>query len=207
MRSLLTCAVLLVASSSFADAFPPDGVTTLVTDTGKKMSWTVKRDDGVVLINATHPNWSFEHRAQPDGTPLVTVKKRDGKTTRVTYTATGADLERTDAKGDVSKVTIKHPGLWDTDSLDARLGAMTWSKGKKVRFTIIDIDAGDGATYPMVVEYVAETTCGAVKCHHLRLAVDDLRRMFAPTFEYFYAVEGGKYLRHEGDGFVFNSSK
>ncbi|MFT3712669.1 MAG: hypothetical protein QM817_33890 [Archangium sp.] len=207
MRAAMLAATVW-SSLVWADAFPPDGVTTMTTKSGQKMVWTVKRENDVVLINATHPNWSFENKSKPDGTPLSTTRRKDGKSTKVTYTATGAELEHTDAKGNVSKVTVKHAGLWDSDALDARLATVAWSKGKKVRFSIADVDNADGSVYPMVVEYVEETTCEdgeakKVKCHHVRLALDDFRRMFAPTFDYFYAVEGGRYLRHEGDGFVF----
>jgi YD repeat-containing protein len=205
MRALMLWATTCFATAAFADSFPwADGTTTLTTDGGKKMTWALKRENGVVLISATHPDWSFEHRSQPDGTPLSTVKKKDGKTTRLTYGSAGAEVERTDARGNVSKVTIKQSGLWDSDSLDARLAGIAWAKGKKVRFHLVDVDAADGSVYPMVAEYVEEKTCGDVKCHRVRLALDDFRRVFAPTFEYFFSVEGGaRYLRHEGDGYVF----
>ena len=214
MQTLLSSAVLTVVVLSGvarADAYPWDGATTLATTDGKKMVWTVKREDGAVLITGTHPNWSVEHRAKPDATPISTTKKRDGKTTKVTYTATGADLERSDAQGNVSKLSVKQSNLWDTDSLDARLAGIAWTKGKKVRFHIIDIDAGDGSTYPMVVEYVEEATCGSkeapVKCHHVKLSVDDFRGLFAPTFHYWYGAEAGEQdRRHDGDGFSFSAT-
>lgn len=211
MRTLL-CSVVLVANVAMADAWAWDGTMTLTTDAGKKMVWTVKRENGEVLITGSHPNWTCEHRAKPDATPISTIKKRDGKTTKITYTATGADMERSDAQGNVSKLTVKQSNLWDADSLDARLAAIPWTKGKKVKFHLIDVDAGDGSVYPMVVEYVEEATCGAkdaqVKCHHVKLAVDDFRRLFAPTFDYWYGTDAAaKYLKHEGEGLSFTAAK
>jgi hypothetical protein len=69
---------------------------------------------------------------------------------------------------------------------------------------IVDIDAADGSTLPMVAEYVGAEKVGDEPCHRVHLALDDFRRMFAPTFEYRYAtVVGAKYLQHDGDGLSF----
>lgn len=205
MTRLIAC-LTLISSLAFADAFPWDGVTTLTDKKGQTLVWTVARGDGEVKITGVHPKWQVEHRAKPDGTPLTTVKKAGGNTTRVTYSAEGAQVERTDAKGKVSTATIKEKGMWDGDSLDVRLAGITWSKGKKVQMKIVDVDAADGTTYPMVAEYVGEEKCNDVPCHRVHLALDDLRRMFAPSFEYRYATAAGaKYLQHDGDGLVFTA--
>ena len=132
------------------------------------------------------------------------MKKAGGNTTRVTYAADGALVERTGADGKISKATIKEKGLWDGDTLDVRLAGIAWSKGKKVEMRIVDLDSADGTVYPMVAEYVGEEKCGEAACHRVHLALNDLRRMFAPSFEYRYATEpGAKYLQHDGDGLVF----
>lgn len=204
MHRLLLFSVLCLASFASADAFPWDGVTTLTDPQGATLTWTVVRSAGEVKISGAHPKWKVEHRAKPDGTPLTTVKSSGGNTTRVTYTAEGAQVQRTDARGQVSQVTIKEKGLWDGDTLDVRLAGLSWSAGKKARFKIVDVDLADGSVYPMVAEYVGEEKCSGAPCHHVHLALDDLRRLFAPSFEYRYATAAGsKYLQHDGDGRTF----
>ena len=187
-----------------ADAFPWGGPVTLTDDGGRALTWTVCRVDGEVHISGTHPRWEVEHHARPDGTPLTTVHRRNGITTRISYSAEGAQVERTNAMGERSTVTIAEKGLWDGDSLDARLAGITWSNGKKVRMKIVDVDLSDGSVYPMVAEYVGQERCRGVPCHHVLLALDDFRRLIAPTFHYYYAVDGGaKYLQYDGDGLTF----
>jgi YD repeat-containing protein len=207
MNRLVLSTVLCLATISWsADVFPWEGATTLTDKKGQTLVWTVQRVDGEVHITGVHPNWQVEHHAKPDGTPLFTVKKTKAGTTRVTYTAEGAQLERTDAKGAKSHVTITERGLWDGDTLDVRLAGLHWSAGRKAKMKIVDIDAGDGSLVPMVAEYAGEEKCGDAPCHHVHLALDDFRRLFAPTWDYRYATAvGAKYLQHDGDGFVFTA--
>lgn len=206
MKRLVFCSLLCLSSLAAADAFPWEGVSTLTDKKGQTLTWTVQRVEGEVRITGVHPKWQVEHRAKPDGTPLTTVKKAGGKITKVTYSAEGAELERTDAKGKISKKSVKEKGLWDGDSLDVRLAGLAWSKDKKVRMKIVDVDDDLGAVYPMVAEYVGEEKCGALPCHRVHLALDDFRRMFAPSFEYRYSTAAGaKYLQHDGDGLVFSA--
>ncbi len=207
-RLLCSSALLLsaLAWSAEPDVFPWNGAVTLTDPKGQKLTWTVERIDGEVHITGTHPKWQVEHHAKPDGTPLTTVKKAGGNTTRVTYSATGAVVERTDARGKTSSATVKEKHLWDGDTLDARLAGTTWTAGKKVQMRIVAIDEADGSTYPMVAEYVGAESCGGVPCHHVHLALDDFRRMFAPSFEYRYATSpGAKYLQHDGDDLTFTA--
>ena len=207
MTRLTLSAVLCLATLARADAFPWEGATTLTDPKGQTLTWTVTRVDGEVRITGVHPKWQVEHRAKPDGTPLSTVKKAGGNTTKVTYSAEGAQVERIDAKGKTSSVIIKEKGLWDGDSLDARLAGIAWIAGKKVRMKVVDVDGADGTVYPLVAEYVGEEKCGAAACHHVHLALDDFRRMFAPSFEFRYSTgAGAKYLQHDGDGMTFKSS-
>lgn len=205
MTRLICSAALCLASLAWsADAYPWEGVTTLTEAKGQTLTWTVERVEGEVRISGSHPRWKVEHRAKPDGTPISTVKKVGAITTRVTYSAEGAQVERTDAKGKTSSVTIKEKNLWDGDTLDTRLAGLTWSKGKKVQMKIVDVDAGDGTLYPMVAEYKGEEKCGALPCHRVLLALDDFRRLFAPTFEYRYGTApGARFLQFDGDGLTF----
>lgn len=205
MRRLVLTLVATLATLSFgADAFPWEGPVTLTTTKGEQLVWTVTRADGEVRITGSHPKWKVEHRAKPDGTPIATVRIANGQTTRVRYSAEGAEVERVDAKGNRSITSIKEAGLWDGDTLDARLAGMPWAKGKKVRMKVVDVDQSIGEVYPMVAEYVGAEQCGGTPCHRVHLALDDFRRLFAPTFEYRYAREAGaKYLQFEGDGMTF----
>lgn len=206
MSRLVLACLCCLSTFAAADVFPWDGATTLTDAKGQTLVWTVTRVDGEVRITGVHPRWQVEHRARPDGTPLVTVKKANGLTTTVTYSPEGAQVERTDATGKTRSVTIKDKNLWDGDSLDVRLAGQRWSPGKKVRMHIVDIDVADGSTYPMVAEYVGEEKCGQAPCHRVHLALDDFRRLFAPTFEYRYSTAAGaRYLQHDGDGLTFSA--
>lgn len=206
MNRVVLCSVLSLATLATAEVFPWEGATVLTDKKGQTLSWTVTRVEGEVRITGVHPKWVVEHRSKPDGTPLSTVKKAGGNTTSVTYSADGALVERTDASGKLSKTTIKENGLWDGDTLDVRLAGIAWSKGKKVEMRIVDVDSADGTVYPMVAEYVGEEKCGEAACNRVHLALNDLRRMFAPSFEYRYATApGAKYLQHDGDGLSFTA--
>jgi len=203
-RLVLVLAASLSSLALAADAFPWEGAVTLTTTKGEQLSWTVTRVDGEVRITGSHPKWSVEHRAKPNGTPIATVRKANGLITNVKYTADGAEIERVDAKGNRSITGIKQAGLWDGDTLDARLAGVSWAKGKKVRMQVVDVDKDLGEVYPMVAEYVGAESCGQTACHRVHLALDDFRRLFAPTFEYRYGSEAGaKYLQFEGDGLTF----
>lgn len=206
MRFFCSSALLLstLSWSAAPDAFPWSGASTLTDKKGQKLTWAVERVDGEVHIEGSHPKWQVAHRAKPDGTPLSTVKKAGGITTRVTYSSTGALVERTDARGKTSLATIKEKNLWDGDTLDARLAGITWTAGQKLKMRIVAIDEADGSTYPMVAEYAGAETCSGTPCHHVLLALDDFRRLFAPSFDYRFATSAGaKYLQHDGAGMTF----
>lgn len=189
-----------------SDAFPWNGTTTLLSAEGQALTWTVKRVEGEVLISGAHPKWQVEHRAKPDGTPVSTVKTSGGYTTRVSYSVEGARVERTDAQGKKSSITITEKGLWDGDTLDARLAGISWHAGVKVRFKIIDLELADGTVYPMVAEFVDEEAWGTTRCYRVRLSVDDFRRVLAPTFTYCFGVGvGATYLQHECEGQTFSA--
>ncbi len=189
------------------DAFPWVGETVLEDDAGQRLSWTVDRVEGEVHIKGLHPNWRVEHRARVDGTPLFTVKQSRGMTTRVTWLAEGARVERTDASGKKSNVTIHEVGLWDGSTLDARLAGVSWGPGKQLRLRIADLDLADGTVYPMIAEYVRQERCANDPCHRVLLALDDFRRLVSPTFESFYSTApGAKFLRYDGEGFSFRAA-
>jgi len=82
-RLVVVLALTFASIAAAADAFPWDGVVKLTTATGEALTWTVTRVDGEVRITGSHPNWSVEHRAKPDGTPIATVRKANGLITNV----------------------------------------------------------------------------------------------------------------------------
>ena len=205
MTRLISLAVLSFASLAWsADVFPWEGSVTLENATNQQLTWTVKRTDGGVVITGSHPKWKVEHHAKPDGTPVSTVRRANGVTVTIRYTDEGAELERVDARGQRSITSVRETGLWDSDTVDARLAGVPWAKGKKVRLKVLDVEKADGTAYPMVAEYAGEQTCGTTPCHRVHLALDDFRRLFAPTFEYRYGTgPGAPFLHFEGDGQTF----
>ena len=188
------------------DAFPWEGAITLVDDSGQRLTWTVERVDGEVHLLGERPNWRVEHRARPDGTPLLTVKQSGGLTTRVTWLPEGARVERTDATGKSSTVTIREPGLWDESTVAARLAGLSWVPGKQVRLRIADLDLADGRVYPMIAEYVRQERRDGLACARVHLAIDDFRRLVSPNFEFcFSSAAGAKLLQYDGEGFTFRA--
>ncbi len=209
MRYFVVLAVCVSSLALAGDAYPwPDGTVTMKTAKGQTLTWVIKREGGEVLLAGSHPLWQVEHRAKSDGTPVSTTRKAKGNVVKVTYSPDGAALEKTNAKGERKTATVKAKGLWDSDTCDLRLAGVPWSKGKKVRFRIADVDDDVGETYPMVAEYVREEklkTSGSneVNTHRVHLALDDWRRPFAPSFDFFYAVDDLRYVRLIGDGMTF----
>jgi hypothetical protein len=210
MPSRLLAFATLVALSSVpafaAEAFPWTGTEKLSTDKGETLSWTVEHKDGEVVITGTHPKWAVEHRARPDGTPLTTTRRSGKTSSKVTFAADGARYEHTgkDGKTVVTQVAVR--GLWDSDTLDARLAGINWAEGRKVKFSAIDTDSDDATVYPLVAEYVGLEKCAAGPCHHVRVSLDDLRRYFAPTWDFRYGTSAAApYLQNDSDGNTFTA--
>ncbi|MER2567097.1 MAG: hypothetical protein ABTQ32_40595 [Myxococcaceae bacterium] len=208
MTRLLLCLTCCFTSSLAwsAEAFPWNGITTLANDAGQTLTWVVTRADGEVHISGKHPRWSVEHVAKPDGTPLRTIRTAAGAVTRVTYSAEGAVVERVEANGARRSITIAKKGLWDGDTLDARLAGIPWSDGKKLRMSVIDVEKADGTVYPLVAVGKGEDRCNRLPCQRVRVELDDLRRLLAPSYEYrFAATADARFLGFEGDGFTFGA--
>lgn len=181
-------------------------MTTLTTDAGQTLTWKVTRFEGEVHVEGRHPKWSVDHVAKPDGTPLRTVRKAGGAVTRVTYSSDGAVVERVEANGKTRSVTIAKKGLWDGDTLDARLAGIPWHDGKKLRLSVIDVEKADGTVYPLVAVGQGEDRCNRLPCQRVRVELDDLRSMFAPSYEYRFAMTpDARFLGFEGDGFTFSA--
>jgi len=198
---------LVAACSSPAlagETFPWNGTVKLTTDKGQTLSWTVARVGGEVVITGTHPKWTVEHRARPDGTPLVTTRRAGKTSSKVVFSADGASYEHTDKDGKTVTTKVDVRGLWDSDSLDARLAGIAWTAGKKVKFSAIDTDSDDATVYPLVAEYLGLEKCAGIPCHHVRVSLDDMRRYFAPKWDFRYGTgEGAPYLQNDSDGNTF----
>lgn len=187
--------------------FPWEGETTLFDQAGQRLTWKVEHLETEVHLIGIHPQWRVEHHAKADGTPLSTVKQAGRSTTRVTWLAEGARVDRTDSHGKTSSITIHEPGLWDESTVVARLAGVSWRPGEQVRLRLVDLTLADGTVYPMVAEYVREERCGNLRCHHVHLALDDFRRLVSPTFELRYSTApGAKFLQYDGEGFTFSAT-
>jgi hypothetical protein len=193
---MLTAAVVVLAAAP--DAFPWNGAQTLKADDGTSLTWTVTRTQGEVLIEGTHSRWSVVHVAKLDGTPVSTVKTSNGKTARIAYREGGADFT---PPGGKAVLKIDANGLWDSESLDARLAGIRWSKGKQLRFNVLDVDSSDGSVYPMLAEGLGPEQCGGRACQGVKLTLDGWRRPFGPTIIFRYGTdEAAAYLATVNDG-------
>lgn len=204
LRLVLKHAALVGAAAVFSviaraeDAFPWGGAQTLHDKSGASLEWTVKRVDGVVLVEGRHAKWTVDHRARPDGSPVETVKITAGRRTHVVFSVGSATF--TYREGAEPK-TIRAVNLWDGDSLDARLAGIAWAPGTKVHFRVIDTDSEGGDVYPMVAEYIGQETCGTGPCHHVKVSLDDWRSVFGPSWHFKYAADpGARYLETKNDG-------
>lgn len=191
-------ALLLLLLAAAPDAFPWTRTQTLKGADGTSLAWSVTRADERVVIEGTHSKWSVVHVAKADGTPVSTVKKSNGKTARITYRAAGAEFL---PAGGTTPVKVDEPGLWDAESLDARLAGVAWSKGTQVRFKILDVDSSDGSVYPMIAEGLGVEQCGERRCQVVKLTLDGWRRPWGPTILFRYGADDSRaYLSTVNDG-------
>ena len=185
--------------------FPWEGETTLFDQAGQRLTWKVEHLETEVHLIGIHPQWRVEHHAKADGTPLSTVKQAGRSTTRVTWLAEGARVDRTDSHGKTSSITIHEPGLWDESTVVARLAGVSWRPGEQVRLRLVDLTLADGTVYPMIAEYVRQERCGAEDCHRVHFALDDFRRLVSPPTEFHFATApGSSLLQYDGEGFSFH---
>jgi hypothetical protein len=189
-------ALLLLAAAP--DAFPWNTPQKLEGADGTSLTWSIARSEERVVIEGTHTKWSVVHEAKADGTPLSTVKRANGKSARITYRANGAEFLPAGAS---TPLQIDEPGLWDAETLDARFAGIAWSKGRQVRFKILDVDSSDGSVYPMIAEGLGVEQCGAQRCQVVKLTLDGWRRPWGPTLLFRYSAEPPHaYLASVNDG-------
>lgn len=199
-------AALGSSPAAAGEVFPWTGTEKLSTDKGQTLTWTVARTGAEVVITGAHPKWTVEHRARADGKPLTTTRRAGKTSSKVVFSADGARYEHTGADGKTVATTVAVRGLWDSDTLDARLAGIAWTEGKKVKFSAIDTDSDDATVYPLVAEYVGLEKCAAGPCHHVRVSLDDLRRYFAPTWDFRYGTGAlAPYLQNDSDGNTFTA--
>jgi hypothetical protein len=155
------------------------------------LDWAVTSSADGVMVRGRSPNWTVEHQAAADLSPRRTVRHdADGERVVVTYTATGAELQRGERIH-----TLKGKGLWDGDTVDVRLGAEVAARRTDQAFQVVD--AGGGKLYSMDSALVAQDTCGASPCTHVRVQLTGLLRYVGPTWHYWYGADG-ELLRFEG---------
>ncbi|MBK7864474.1 MAG: hypothetical protein IPJ65_38890 [Archangiaceae bacterium] len=194
----------MVVLAAAPEAFPWTSPQLLEGADGTRLSWSVSREEGRVVIEGTHTRWSVVHVAQRDGTPLSTVKRSGGKTARIVYRAGGADFT---PRGREQAMKVEAPELWDAETLDARLAGVPWSKGKALRFSVLDVDSADGAVYPMVAEGQGLAQCGPRVCQVVKVTLDGWRRPFGPTLLFRYGTDvAASYLGQVNDGVELQSN-
>lgn len=178
-------------------AAPPS--STLRGDEGT-LTWTVTPSTDGVRIQGSSPKWTVDHTAKADFTPVRTTRtSAAGETVTVTYTPTGATVAFPDRE-----VTVSRAGLWDGDTLDVRLGALSAKGETTQRFHALD--PASGKVYEFDTQLVAAETCGASPCTHLLVQLTGLLRWVGPSFHYWYAPDG-QLLRFEGPAGTFSTER
>lgn len=67
--------------------------------------------------------------------------------------------------------------------LPGGLSRIESSAKKPARMKVVDVEKADGTVYTLRADYAGLATCAGEPCHHVKLGLDDLRRVFAPTWE------------------------
>ena len=194
--------ILLSSTAIAAEAFPWAKEQRL-TGKGGALVWKVTRAEGETVIEGAHPKWTVVHKCAPDGSPRETVKTVDGRTSRIVWTKDGVEYTW-DTRDKKAPRKIAQRGLWDGDTLDARLAGIGWSQGKSVEFKILDTEKPDGDVVPMRAESEGTEQCSQGACHKVRLRYVGFGAVFVAPWDYrFGASEGAPYYRysHEAESF------
>lgn len=178
----------IVTLVTLALAAPPS--TTLTGPTGT-LRWEVTTEEGQIHILGESPDWKVDHLASADLTPIRTVRiEPDGRTMTVDYAPGGAVVQ-------LPGKEIRHEqvDLWDGDTLDIRLGALSAAGRTENVFSIVD--PASGKVYKMDSKKLGDEDCGGTPCAHVRIQLTGMLRLFGPTFEYWFGPDG-KLLRFTG---------
>ncbi|MDF1562746.1 MAG: hypothetical protein P1V51_06865 [Deltaproteobacteria bacterium] len=155
-----------------------------------KLEWKVKTTESGLVIDGTSPKWTVHHEAKADFTPILTKRSNpEGRKVEIRYDAKGADFT---VNGEKSR--IKQKGLWDSESVDIRLGAITAAGQTEVEFPAIDTDSGK--VYTFGAEVKEKTSCQGVPCTHVELHLTGFYKLVGPSWDYWFDAEG-KLLRFE----------
>lgn len=201
----LKAAVLAAGLGSYAaqagEAIPWRGEQRLTGKDGA-LVWTVTRGETETVIKGSHPRWTVEHRCAPDGTPKVTVKTVGKRTSRLLWTAQGVEYTWDMGSGEPAK-RIAEKGLWDGDTLDARLAGLDLPRKRKVDFRIVDTEKPAGEVVPMSAEYAGDASCAKGPCYEVKLRYTGFGAMFVAAWTYRYAKADAVYLHyaHEKEQF------
>jgi hypothetical protein len=202
----LKMVVLAVGLWSFGaeagEMFPWNAEQKLVGKDGA-LTWKVTKSADETLIEGKHPKWTVKHRCAPDGSPRETLKTVDGRTSKLAWTKEGVEYTWDIAKKDAPK-KISERGLWDGDTLDARLAGIGWKSGKKVEFRIVDTEKPAGDVVPMSAEFEKDTTCGGAPCVEVKMKYTGLGAIFVAPWTYrFGKGEGAPYQAYEHEKETF----
>lgn len=155
------------------------------------LTWCVRETSEGIAIDGESPSWRVSHVANDDFSPIRTTRvDAEGDEVRVAYRLDGATVAR-----DGRTVSVRQADLWDGDTLDVRLGYVVGQGQAAQRFSAID--SSSGKVYDFDSQWVAEETCGAERCTHVRVQLSGLLRWVGPSFNYWFAADG-RLLRFEG---------
>lgn len=203
----LGMAVLAVGLWSFAaqagEAIVWSGEQRLTGKDGA-LVWTVTRGEAETVIKGSHPKWTVEHRCAPDGTPKSTVKTVGKRTSRLLWTKEGVEYTWDVASGEPAK-KIAEKGLWDGDTLDARLAGLDLPKKKKVDFRIVDTEKKDGDVVPLSAEYAGEKSCAQGPCYEVKMRYTGFGAMFVAPWIFRYAKADLAYQHYEHEKEQFSA--
>ncbi len=179
---------LLLVLPALAQA-PPSTVLTGATGT---LSWTVSTTPSGIVIEGRSPEWTVHHEATADLVPARTVRTdAKGNTVTVDYTGAGATVA-------LPNETIQHDeaGLWDSDTLDIRLGAHA-ARGWPGDLEFRALDPSTGKLYSFEAEKLGDEDCGGTPCRHVELQLAGWLGAVAPDWNYWFH-SNGQLLRFEG---------
>jgi len=184
----------LLAMTCLAQAAPPS--STLEGDDGT-LTWTVTVENDVITIGGTSPKWTVTHTARPDLSPIRTERTDEDGSVVVTYEADRAVHVRD------GKTTVrKESGLWDADTIDIRLGALS-VVGQPVQ-TFTALDPASGKVYDFQTTDEGSETCGNRPCRHVKMTLGGMLKHLGPKWHYWFG-DDGQLLKFEGPAGTFTA--
>ena len=168
-------------------AAPPSSSLTGADGT---LSWSVRADGDRLLVDGRSPKWTVRHVARRDLQPIRTERTADGHTVTVAYSDSGAVVTLPN-----KTVTVERAGLWDSETVDVRLGSLVAAGTKTADFAAVDF--GNGKVYEFQARLVGEETCGGDPCSHMRVTLAGLLKPVGPKWHFWFGIDG-RLLRFDG---------